>query len=912
MGRAKRLSQKTKVWLTRQWLARREPRVLPIIDRVLTTGVTMQQVQELLADLITERGVAAAEADVRSAIRSLDRIQPDQRKQRNLAVALTRALRQDHLEAALTFAESCLPGLDDPRLRHTLVQLNRRSGNCDRALLHLDTLDPSDAREETRSELHLLRAQQELERQFGEELQRAIREGDDLGPIVDRVIAAVPEGQPKTPAYRFLLARFRREIKTGSKRHAARVITCGEALVRLAGPDPQLVLDLCDAHVIRGQLTRAGEALALVQDPTDERFANRRRKIAVMQRMLEHGFEYAPEVDPAAVYTPAVGRVLYLLHNSLPYDSGGYATRTHGLLSGLTRRGWDMSGVTRPGYPQDRSNHREKPFESVSRVDGIAYRRLRRDGLVLGGLPLPDYLAGYTDALIELMRKERPSLLHAAANYFNGVAANAAARALGIKSVYEVRGLWEVTRRSREPEWGSSESYQLSSRMELEAALGADLVICITQALKEEMVSRGVPADKIVIVPNGVDVHRFLPRPRNQELAERLGLAGKKVIGYIGSVVDYEGLDLLMRAIAGLRERGVKSFGGLIVGDGAVLEEVKAVAAAVGVTDLVVFTGRVPHDQVEDYYSIVDVAPFPRKSLPVTEMVSPLKPFEAMAMNKIVVASNVAALAEIIVEGVNGYLFQKDSVEALTDTLERLLRPDFDNRLTPRDWVVANRDWNRLSGIVDELYRSLVGPPTRTVRLEEVELRAMEPVLAALRDRLGDEGAAHLRRDDYARWSFVADMIPADAGSLLDVGVGLGQFVNAMAARGGIGRIVGVDIKPHGKFTRLHDGFQMDYVSIADLPYADREFDVVTCMETIEHLPNGVFERGVAHLRRVCKKQLIVTVPFREEKLSPGHLRRFDLDDLQRLFPSGTITLLRRKGRNAAPATFWAVVEERL
>jgi hypothetical protein len=419
-----------------------------------------------------------------------------------------------------------------------------------------------------------------------------------------------------------------------------------------------------------------------------------------------------------------------------------------------------------------------------------------------------------------------------------------------------------------------------------------------------------VPADKIVIVPNGVDIDRFVPRERNQALAERLGLAGKKVIGYIGSVVDYEGLDLLMRAVAQLRDRGVTGFGALVVGDGAVLDNVKAVAAELGVTDLVVFTGRVPHEEVEDYYSVVDVAPFPRKSLPVTEMVSPLKPFEAMAMNKIVVASNVAALAEIIVEGVNGFLFQKDSVDALTDTLERILAPDFENRLSPRDWVAGNRDWNQLSGIVDELYRSLVGPPPRTVRLETVQLGEMEPVFAAFRDRLGDDGKAHLRRDDYARWSFVADMI-GEAGSLLDVGVGLGQFVNAMAARGRIDRVVGVDIKPHGKFARLHDGFHMDYVSVGNLPYADREFDVVTCMETIEHLPDAIFERGVAHLRRVCKKQLIVTVPFREETLSKGHLRRFDFDDLQRLFPGGTITILRRKGKKGAPATFWAVVEER-
>jgi glycosyltransferase involved in cell wall biosynthesis len=246
--------------------------------------------------------------------------------------------------------------------------------------------------------------------------------------------------------------------------------------------------------------------------------------------------------------------------------------------------------------------------------------------------------------------------------------------------------------------------------MEADAALRADRVITITGALRDELVRRGVPADRITVVPNGVDTARFTPLPRDEALAAELGMTGKTVLGYVGSVLDYEGLELLLEAAATLRvERD--DFAVLIVGDGAEYEAMIARSQGLGLDGVVTFTGRVPHADVERYFSVIDVAPFPRWPLPVCEMVSPLKPFEAMAMAKTVVVSDVAALAEIVTDGQTGLVHTKGDAGSLTAALRRLLDdPDLRRRLGTAGlaWVRGERDWNTLATRVDAVYAELL------------------------------------------------------------------------------------------------------------------------------------------------------------------------------------------------------------
>lgn len=425
--------------------------------------------------------------------------------------------------------------------------------------------------------------------------------------------------------------------------------------------------------------------------------------------LARDGFPF-PEARPAPEFEPRRDHALYLLHNALPYHSGGYATRTHGLLTELNRMGWDVDGVTRLGYPYDMPKMADLPDLPPREVVGeVDYHHLLRGRQIEKKNPMFDYTERYMAALLPLARAERPAILHGASNHWNGLAAIKTARTLGIASVYEVRGLWEVTRGSRDPAWAASDQYRYIARMEADAARGADRVLAITGALKAELIDRGVDEDTITLVPNGVDTERFVPIPRDRELANELGVSDKRVIGYVGTIADYEGLGLLITAARELR-RVREDFHVLIVGDGAVLENLQAQVAAEGLGDVVTFAGRVPHEEVERYYSIIDITPFPRLPLPVCEMVSPLKPFEAMAMGKAVVASDVAALAEIVTPGQNGLLHEKGSAESLIEQLTTLLDdPELAGRLggQSRRWVVEHRDWRQLARTIAGVYEEL-------------------------------------------------------------------------------------------------------------------------------------------------------------------------------------------------------------
>jgi len=212
------------------------------------------------------------------------------------------------------------------------------------------------------------------------------------------------------------------------------------------------------------------------------------------------------------------------------------------------------------------------------------------------------------------------------------------------------------------------------------------------------------------VLPNGVHVDRFAPRERDADLERELGVAGKTVIGYAGGLVDYEGVDLLLEAVAALRRRR-DDFHLIVVGDGHYQNALDALAGRLRLGDIATFTGRVPHSQVGRYLSLFDIAPFPRRPLPVCELISPIKPFESMAMGKAVVVSSVAALTEIVSDGRTGLVFAKGDVIDLTRTIERLLdAPELRTSLgtAARAWVRAERDWSSIVEVVESTYRDVL------------------------------------------------------------------------------------------------------------------------------------------------------------------------------------------------------------
>jgi glycosyltransferase involved in cell wall biosynthesis/cyclopropane fatty-acyl-phospholipid synthase-like methyltransferase len=413
------------------------------------------------------------------------------------------------------------------------------------------------------------------------------------------------------------------------------------------------------------------------------------------------------------------GRVCYVLHNSLPYSSGGYGTRSQGVASGLAAAGREVIVLTRPGFPVDikaELNDADVPAEDI--IDGIRYVRTLEPKRQ--GISMLQYVTKAADALERQMRDLRPEIVMSASNHVTAIPALIAARRLGLPFIYEVRGLWEITRSSREEKFRNTAAFAVQSLLEAKVAQLADHVFTLNEPMRKELEARGVPRAKIDLLPNSCDPDRFMPHPRDEALAAGLGIPqGVPVIGYVGTFVDYEGLDDLALACNALKQRGCK-FRLMLVGNenasgtdrGLITEQILRIAEAGGMTDWLIMPGRVPNAEVESYYSLIDVAPFPRKAWPVCEMVSPMKPLEALAMEKAVLVSSVRALSEMIADGQTGRVFDKGSVASLADRLEELIAAPAQCRKLGRQgrkWVIAERNWRAIGEKVSSIMVEKIG-----------------------------------------------------------------------------------------------------------------------------------------------------------------------------------------------------------
>ncbi|PJI94258.1 glycosyltransferase family 4 protein [Luteimicrobium subarcticum] len=426
--------------------------------------------------------------------------------------------------------------------------------------------------------------------------------------------------------------------------------------------------------------------------------------------ILARGYPTPPRAD-APAYDPDPRSVLSVLSQSLPQRAGGYATRSHGILSALSHRGWDVAAITRLGFPYNRwPVDDERTVPTVDTVGPIAYHRALDERRRYPQHPLVAYSEEFAGHVERLARERRAAVIHASSFYATAYGAAIAARRLGIPFVYEMRGLEDLMRTASRPELKGSQYWDYLVRTETDICHLADEVLVITEALRTEMVRRGVAPEKISVLPNGVHASDFTPEPRDDELAAALGLTGKTVIGYAGGVIAYEGLPLLMEAVAELASRR-DDFAVVIVGDGPNEGTVRNRVESLGLTDKVLFTGRVGHDEVHRYLSLFDITPFPRLPLDVCELISPMKPFEAMATEKAVVVSSVAALTEIVQDGRTGLVFQAGDAPSLAATLERLiddpaLRAELGAQA--RAWVVENRDWSAVTGSAEAAYARLL------------------------------------------------------------------------------------------------------------------------------------------------------------------------------------------------------------
>jgi PEP-CTERM/exosortase A-associated glycosyltransferase len=380
-------------------------------------------------------------------------------------------------------------------------------------------------------------------------------------------------------------------------------------------------------------------------------------------------------------------KILHVLDHSLPIHSG-YTFRTRAILKAQIEMGWQVMGVTGPRY--------NEPAPDPDVEDGLTFRRSLP--VKAAKPPVREWreVSALADRTIAVAAEWKPELLHAHSPALNGVAALRASRRLGIPLVYEIRAFWEDAAVGNGTGREGSVMYRLTRALENYVVNRADGVAVICEGLRGDLVRRGVPADKIMVSPNGVDLELFgEPTPPDTALAAQLGIGGGDVIGYIGSFYDYEGLDDLIAAMPMIVARRPKAVL-LMVGGGPMEEALRRQSASSPVASHIHFVGRVPHQEVERYYSLIDVLAYPRKSMRLTDLVTPLKPLEAMAQLRLVAASNVGGHRELIEDGVTGTLFPADDPVALAASVSDLLddRSGWDHRrAVARAFVERERNW---------------------------------------------------------------------------------------------------------------------------------------------------------------------------------------------------------------------------
>lgn len=401
--------------------------------------------------------------------------------------------------------------------------------------------------------------------------------------------------------------------------------------------------------------------------------------------------------------------ILHVLDHSIPLHSG-YTFRTLSLLGAQRQMGWSTAHITSPKHEAGLGGKGAGVQDET--VDGWQFYRTPMADI--GGPPgvaewrLMKALESRLQAVAEQVR---PDILHAHSPVLNALPALRVGRRLGIPVVYEVRAFWEDAAVDHGSTREGSLRYRATRAFETHVLRRVDHVFTICEGLRGDIVARGIPADRVTVIPNAVTLSDFEQGGQPDEaLKTRLGLAGAEIIGFIGSFYAYEGLDLLLDALPRLLALR-PALRVLLVGGGPQDAALKAQVERLGLRDKVVFTGRVPHSEVNRYYDLIDLLVYPRHPMRLTELVTPLKPLEAMAQGRLLVASDVGGHRELIVDGQTGHLFKAGDVAALAARVQQAFetREQWPRmRAAGRHFVETERNWMRSAANYVEPYRRLL------------------------------------------------------------------------------------------------------------------------------------------------------------------------------------------------------------
>lgn len=399
-------------------------------------------------------------------------------------------------------------------------------------------------------------------------------------------------------------------------------------------------------------------------------------------------------------------KILHVLDHSIPLHSG-YTFRTRSILKQQHALGWQTCHVTSPkhgAFEQD-----------IEEVDGLRFYRTPASPGLLSKIPAINQMAliaPMRKRILEAIEQEKPDIIHAHSPALNGVAALQAGRKSGLPVVYEIRAFWEDAAVDHGTCKEGDLRYRLTRKLETYVVKHANAVTTICEGLRNDLLARQVPSEKITVIPNAVNIEQFnLIEHKDAGLLAELGLEGKQVLGFIGSFYAYEGLDLLVRAMP-LVLAANPDIRLLLVGGGPQEENIKQLINELNLQDVVVMPGRVPHQDVSRYYSLVDLLVYPRKSMRLTELVTPLKPLEAMAQGKLLLASDVGGHRELIRDGDTGWLFASNDIPALAEKIRTVFAEPgrwSDVIKQGRAFVENQRNWANSVARYQSVYQALKG-----------------------------------------------------------------------------------------------------------------------------------------------------------------------------------------------------------
>lgn len=398
-------------------------------------------------------------------------------------------------------------------------------------------------------------------------------------------------------------------------------------------------------------------------------------------------------------------KILHIFDHSIPIQDG-YATRSRCIINQQRENGWQTSHITGP-----KQGSKEDIKEDISE---LSFYRTKPGSSFFHQLPVIKQFAAIYDIykrLLEVIKVEKPDILHAHSPALNGVAAALASKKSGVPFVYEIRAFWEDAAVDQGTNKEGDIRYRLIRAMENWVVKRAQAVFTICEGLKKDLESRGVCSSPIVVIANAVDLNQLEePLDYQHDIAKKFELTQGKTLGFIGSFYDYEGLNLLINSIPDLLKWS-SDIRVLLVGGGDEYTNLKEQVSKLGLEDKVFFTGKVSYEDVNRYYSVIDVLVYPRKSMRLTELVTPLKPLEAMAQSKVFIASDVGGHKELVTHEKTGLLFKSDDANDLTRKIKRILTEKTlqENILhNGKQFVIKERNWISSVKNYEKTYKKLI------------------------------------------------------------------------------------------------------------------------------------------------------------------------------------------------------------